>query len=227
MLYRSLILLPLVAAALAGCKPENKFQPPPPAEISVAKPLQQKVQPFMELTGNTVAFNTVDLVARVEGFLTAINYTDGAFVKKGDLLFLIEPTMYQAKVKQAQAELDSAKAQLVNAAGRVHPPGDAAAPERHGAEHLRPGQGQAQFGAANVENQDANLTIAQTNLGYTRVTAPFDGVVTKPSDLGRRAGRQRRRDQARHHRPARSDLRRIQHERAGRAQHPRQPQAPA
>ena len=99
MLYRSLILLPLVAAALAGCKPENKFQPPPPPEISVAVPLQQQVQPYEVLTGNTVAFNTVDLVARVEGFLSSINYTDGGFVKKGDLLFLIEQTMYQAKVK--------------------------------------------------------------------------------------------------------------------------------
>src|SRR5882757_5353783 len=141
MLYRSLILLPLVAAALAGCKPENKFQPPPPAEISVAKPLQKEVQPFEVLTGNTVAFNTVDLVARVEGFLTSINYTDGGFVKKGDTLFVIEQTMYQAKVKQAQAKLDSAR--------------------------------------ANVENQEGNLVIAQTNLGYTTVVAPYDGVVTK------------------------------------------------
>ena len=47
--------------------------------------MQQQVQPFEVLTGNTVAFNTVDLVARVEGFLTAIDYTDGGYVKKGDL----------------------------------------------------------------------------------------------------------------------------------------------
>src|SRR5260370_38461879 len=115
MVHRSLILLPLLAASLAGCKPENKFQPPPPAEVSVAVPLQQQVQPYEVLTGNTVAFNTVDLVARVEGFLSSINYTDGAFVKKGDLLFLIEQTMYQTKVKEAQATRDSPKAQLLNA----------------------------------------------------------------------------------------------------------------
>src|SRR5260370_25015427 len=115
MLYRSLILLLLVAAALAGCKPENKFEPPPPPEISVAKPLHLQVQPFEVLTGNTVAFNTVDLAARVEGFLSSINYTDGGFVKKGDLLFLIEPTMYQAKVQAAQAELHHSNARLLNA----------------------------------------------------------------------------------------------------------------
>src|SRR6185503_12511360 len=95
---RSLILLPLLAIALAGCKPENKFQPPPPPDISVAKPLQQEVAPFEVLTGNTVAFATVDLVARVEGFLTGINYIDGSFVKKDTVLFQIEQTMYKAKV---------------------------------------------------------------------------------------------------------------------------------
>src|SRR5262249_12926156 len=87
-----LIALSLLAVSLSGCKPENKFLPPPPPEISVAPPLQQSIVPFVEQTGNTQAFATVDLVARVEGFLTSINYQDGAFVKKGDLLFQIDPT---------------------------------------------------------------------------------------------------------------------------------------
>jgi len=110
-----LIVLGLSATALAGCKPENQFVPPPPAEVNVAPPVQQNVRPFVELTGNTTAFATVDLVARVEGFLQSIDYKDGAVVKKGDPLFLIEPTTYQAKVKQAEAELDSTKALLVQA----------------------------------------------------------------------------------------------------------------
>ena len=66
--------------------------------------------PFEVQTGNTVAFNTVDLVARVEGFLTSQNYVDGAIVKKGDTLFIIEQTMYKAKVKEAEAGLEAAKA---------------------------------------------------------------------------------------------------------------------
>ena len=110
MLNRSLkgwIALPLLAASLSACKPENKFMPPPPAEISVAVPQQQQVAPFEVLTGNTVAFAFVDLVARVEGFLTAIQYVDGALVKKGDTLFVIEQTMYKAKVKEAEAGVAS------------------------------------------------------------------------------------------------------------------------
>src|SRR5580693_4440401 len=177
MLYRSLILLPLVAAALAGCKPDNKFQPPPPPEISVAKPLQQQVQPYEVLTGNTVAFNTVDLVARVEGFLSSINYIDGGYVKKGDLLFLIEQTMYQAKVKEAQAELDSAKAQLLNAEAEFTRQ-ETLLRQNVTAQNTYD-QAKRDSARANVENQEGNLVIAQTNLGYTSVTAPFDGVVTK------------------------------------------------
>src|SRR5579871_5322478 len=100
-----LFSLSLFAMALAGCKPENKFVAPPPSEVSVAKPLQQNVRPFVELTGNTAAIATVDLVARVEGFLDSIDYKDGTFVKKGDPLFQIEPITYDAKVKQADADL--------------------------------------------------------------------------------------------------------------------------
>ena len=179
MLHRSLILLLLVAAALAGCKPENKFQPPPPPEISVAKPLQKEVQPFEVLTGNTVAFNTVDLVARVEGFLTSINYTDGGFVKKGDTLFVIEQTMYQAKVKEAQAELDSAKAQLLNAQAEFTRQETLLRQNVTAQNTFDQAQAKRDSARANVENQEGNLVIAQTNLGYTTVVAPYDGVVTK------------------------------------------------
>src|SRR6266849_4392993 len=172
MFNRSLILLPLLAAALAGCKPENKFQPPPPPEISVAKPLQQQVQPYEALTGNTVAFNTVDLVARVEGFLSSINYTDGGFVKKGDLLFLIEQTM-------SQAELDSAKAQLLNAQAEFTRQETLLRQNVTAQNTYDQAQAKRDSARANVENQEGNLVIAQTNLGYTSVTAPFDGIVTK------------------------------------------------
>jgi len=179
MVNRSLILLPVLAAALAGCKPENKFQPPPPAEISVAPPLQQQVQPYEVLTGNTAAFNTVDLVARVEGFLSSINYTDGGFVKKGDLLFLIEQTMYKAKLKEAEASLDSAKAQLLNAEAEFTRQETLLRQNVTAQNTYDQAKAKRDSARANVESQEGNLVIAQTNLGYTSVTAPFDGVVTK------------------------------------------------
>lgn len=178
-MYRSLILLPLLAAFLASCKPENKFQPPPPPEISVALPLKQEVVPYEELTGNTVAFNTVDLVARVEGFLTSQNYVDGSFVKKDTTLFVIEQTMYKAQVKEAEAQLDGAKAKLVQSEAEFTRQETLLRQNVTAQNTYDQAKAKRDSDRANVENAEGNLTIAQTNLGYTTVQAPFDGVVSK------------------------------------------------
>jgi RND family efflux transporter MFP subunit len=180
---RSLFLLPLLAASmaasLAGCKPENKFQPPPPPVISVAVPLQQNVTPYEELTGNTVAFATVDLVARVEGFLTSQNYVDGSVMKKGDTLFVIEQTMYKAQVKEAEAQLDGAKAKLVQSEAEFTRQETLLRQNVTAQNTYDQAKAKRDSDRANVENAEGNLTIAQTNLGYTTVQAPFDGIVSK------------------------------------------------
>ncbi|HSU04079.1 MAG TPA: efflux RND transporter periplasmic adaptor subunit, partial [Acetobacteraceae bacterium] len=85
----------LALAALTGCKKENAYVAPPPPQVGVAHPLARQVTPELEATGNSAAFNQVDLVARVEGFLQSIDYTDGSFAKAGQQLFLVEPAPYQ------------------------------------------------------------------------------------------------------------------------------------
>lgn len=177
--FLSLAVFAVLAVGLAACKPENKFMPPPPAEINVGVPLQQEVAPFEVLTGNTVAFAIVDLVARVEGFLTSQNYVDGSFVKKGDLLFTIEQTMYKAKVKEAQAQLDGAKASLVQAEAEFTRQETLLRQNVSAQNTFDQAKAKRDNARANVENAEGNLTIAQTNLSYTTVTAPFDGVVSK------------------------------------------------
>ena len=73
-----------LAALLAACNAsKNAYVPPPPAKVVVAQPLQQPVTLYFELTGNTQAINSVDLVARVQGYLESIDYKDGSFVTKG------------------------------------------------------------------------------------------------------------------------------------------------
>lgn len=168
-----------LAALLAGCKPENKFQPPPPAEVSVGVPVKQEVAPFEVLTGNTVAFATVDLVARVEGFLTSQNYVDGSEMKKDDQLFGIEQTMYKAKVKEAEAQLDGAKASLAQAEAEFTRQETLLRQNVSAQATYDTAKAKRDNARANVENAEGNLTIAQTNLGYTTVTAPFDGIVSK------------------------------------------------
>jgi RND family efflux transporter MFP subunit len=176
---RSLILVAGLAISVAACKPDNKFVAPPPAEVSVALPLQQKVVPYIEQTGNTQAVNTVDLVARVEGFLTEVEYQDGQFAKKGEPLFKIDPTTYAAKVKQAEAEVVSAKALLVQAEAEFKRQETLLRQNVSAQNTYDQAKAKRDSNQANVENQSANLVIAQANLDYTGVVAPFDGVVTK------------------------------------------------
>ena len=168
-----------MAALITGCKPENKFQPPPPANINVGVPVKQDVAPFEVLTGNTVAFATVDLVARVEGFLTSQNYVDGSEMKKGQQLFGIEQTMYKAKVKEAEAQLDGAKASLVQAEAEFTRQETLLRQNVSAQTTFDTAKAKRDNARANVENAEGNLTIAQTNLGYTTVLAPFDGIVSK------------------------------------------------
>ncbi len=104
----------LMSSVLAvGCNASrNAYVPPPPPKVVVAQPLQKPVTLYLELTGNTSPFKSVDLVARVQGFLTDIDYVDGAAVKEGDKLFGIERDTYQAQLDQAKATLASNQATL-------------------------------------------------------------------------------------------------------------------
>src|SRR6201986_2351780 len=104
-----------VVLLVDGCKRTNQYAPPPPPKVSVAKPLAEKITRYLEATGNTASVASVDLVARVQGFVQAISYTDGAEVKTGDILFTIEPLPYQASLEQAQAAEASAQATFNNA----------------------------------------------------------------------------------------------------------------
>ena len=76
---------------LAACGQNNTYVAPPPPKVTVAKPVEQKVTRYFEATGNAAAINSANLVARVQGFLTEVTYTDGTPVKKGQHLFTIEP----------------------------------------------------------------------------------------------------------------------------------------
>src|SRR5438105_13511104 len=105
------LLACLVAVGLlAACGQSNTYVAPPPPKVTVAKPVEQKVTRYFEATGNAAAVNSANLVARVQGFLTEIKYTDGAAVKKGEHLFTIEPEPYRLKLQQAQAAEASAEA---------------------------------------------------------------------------------------------------------------------
>jgi multidrug efflux system membrane fusion protein len=165
--------------AVGACGQQNSFVPPPPPKVTVAQPLQQQVPLYAELTGNTKAFNEVKLEARVQGFLEQQKYVDGALVKKGDLLFVIQQNTYQAQLEQAQATLDSSKATQANA--QVEYSRQATLGQQQFASQARIDDAKTKLAEAdaNVLSAQANLDISTINLGYTEVTAPFDGIATR------------------------------------------------
>jgi len=168
----------LAVPLLSGCKKQNAFVEPPPPQVGVAHPLQQEVTPYLELTGNAQAVNQVDLVARVQGFLQSINYQDGASVKLGDTLFLIEPAPYEARLQQAQASLAAGQAQLTQSQAEFNRQSSLGKNDFSSQSAVDQARSARDSNQANLTNQQAGVTQAAINLGYTRVTAPFDGQVT-------------------------------------------------
>jgi RND family efflux transporter MFP subunit len=99
----------LAIVVLAGCR-GNQYAPPPPPEVTVAQPVQREVTTYNEFPGQTVAVESVELRARVQGYLQSMHFTPGGLVKQNDLLFVIEPTLYQTRVDQADADVKAAEA---------------------------------------------------------------------------------------------------------------------
>jgi RND family efflux transporter MFP subunit len=170
------LAIALVLAATTSCgDSKNQYVAPPPPKVTVAKPEVRTVTENLEFTGNTAAYATVKLVARVQGYLEKIHFADGAPVKKGDLLFTIQQDQYKAQLKQAQAEVAAAKAKLDNAITEydryVRLFKQKAAPETF----VDQWKYTKDSSAAALENAQAQLEIARLNLSYTTVTAPFNG----------------------------------------------------
>jgi membrane fusion protein, multidrug efflux system len=169
----------LAALAASGCKrQQTAFVAPPPPQVVVAQPLRHAVTPNLDATGDLVAYNQVDLVARVSGFLQSIDYTDGAVVHTGQTLFVIEPVPYQAKLQQAQAALESAQAQAAQTDAEYQRQASLGRTDFSSRSTVDQARAARDSNRANVINDQAGVTQAAINLGYTRVTAPFDGVVT-------------------------------------------------
>jgi len=169
----------MFAVLLVGCNgSKNAYVPPPPPKVVVAQPIQQPVTLYFELTGNTQAINSVDLVARVQGYLESIDYKDGSFATKGTQLFGIERDNYQQQLDQANATLAANEATLEynkTEYQRQLTLGRQDFASQATVQQWRANQDSA---AANVLVAKAQIEVAKINLGYTNVAAPFDGVVS-------------------------------------------------
>jgi RND family efflux transporter MFP subunit len=172
-----IVIAALTLPILAGCE-QNTFVPPPPPKVEVANPLQAPITRYLEATGNTAAIKSVDLVARVQGFLASIDYKDGTFVKQGTTLFTIEPEPYKLKLDQAQAAQTGAEASLKQAEADFKRQTDLVAKQAVSVATLDTSTSTRDNAQASLQQAQANTRIAEVNYGYTKVTAPFDGIVT-------------------------------------------------
>jgi len=187
-LVRSMLVL-VTAATLAGCGAKNAYVPPPPPKVVVAQPLQQPVTLYLNLTGNTAPFRTVTLVARVQGYLESIDYQDGSAVTKGTPLFGIERDTYQAQLDQAKGQLAHDQAVLGEAQIDLTRYQTLEKQQSIAAQQSQDQAFVVEQDKGTVAVDQANVETATINLGYTRVLAPFDGIVTNHQvDLGALVG---------------------------------------
>ena len=163
MTWKSLLSLGcgLAAAALAGCpKPPEPPKPTPPT-VTVAPPASEPVTDSIDLTGTVSASLTVDLVARVSGFLKPIEFTPGTYVQANQPLFEIEPDSYQQQLLLAQAQLTKAASEYTRQVGL--------------AKDNATSTSNVEKALSDRDQAAAQVELAKLNVGYTHVAAPFAG----------------------------------------------------
>jgi RND family efflux transporter MFP subunit len=168
----------LALAVLAGCEQKNTYVAPPPPKVTVAPPVKRKVTLYLEATGNSAAINSGNLVARVAGFVESINYNDGDFVKKGKVLFTIEPESYKLKLEQSQAIEAAAKATLRQNQADFERQQNLVKTNAVSKSAYDAALATRDIAQQTVKQDEIATQLSAINYGYTSVTAPYDGVVT-------------------------------------------------
>ena len=189
---KKLMYIFLVLSVLTGCKEKKDagaMKGMPTLAISVAKPIVKDITLTKDYPGYLTTEKTVNLVARVNGTLQSVSYAPGGRVKKGQLLFVIEPTLYNDKVAQAEAELKTAQAQLEYARNNYSRMKEAVKSDAVSQIQVLQSESSVTEGVAAVSNAEAALSTVRTNLGYCYVRAPFDGTISKSTvDIGSYVG---------------------------------------
>lgn len=183
---RILPMVPLGCLALlsslgTGCdrKPVEKMVPPPPS-VSISQPIHKEITDFSVYTGQTDAVSTVEIRARVTGYLEKIHFEAGQNVKAGDPLFLIDPRPYKDAYDEAAAQVELTKAQLqLNKTTLARDQEIAKTPGAMSQQSLDVDAAAVAEAAAQVAAAQANLETAKLNLDWTNVTAPIDGRIDR------------------------------------------------
>ena len=166
-----------LALATTGCGPKPvKIDPPP--SVVVATPLSEKIVDWDDYVGHFEAVDAVDIRPRVSGYLSATPFKDGDFVKKGAVLFEIDPRPYQAAVDAAKAQLTRAKAVAANAQAEKSRAEALFAAKAISEQDEISRLATAQTATADTSAAEAALATAELNLSFTKVRAPISGRIS-------------------------------------------------
>ncbi len=171
------MLSAVVLVAVSACSQAPPAAPPPPPEVLVVEPVQRDVPIAMELVGQAVGSQDVEIRARVEGFLQTIAFTEGTLVKKGQLLYQIDPSDLKAALANSQADLATAQARLDKTNNDVKRFTPLVAKQAVSQQELDNALSARDAADAMVKAQEAAVEKAQLNLGYATITAPVDGLI--------------------------------------------------
>src|SRR5499426_1272061 len=179
----------LLAAGIA-CSKKEAPPPPPPPEVQVAEVVQRDVPIYVELVGSTLGSEDIEIRARVEGYLVAIDFTEGSFVRKGQPLYKIDPEPFRVAVDEAKTSLATAQAALEKTDNDVARFKPLFAKQAVSQQELDNALSAQEAAKAQVDAYKAAVAQARLNLGYTNITSPVDGVIgTTQKKVGSLVGR--------------------------------------
>ncbi len=178
MSLRHFVLFPLSFLLLAGCaRPAAQQAAPADPQVTVATVVAREVTEWDEFTGRLEAVNTVAIRPRVSGYVAAVRFVEGGIVRRGALLFQIDPRPFQAEVDRLRAELLRARATVARANSERQRANRLSAENAMSHEERERRASVADESAAEVAAVEAGLRAAELNLEFTRVMSPIDGRV--------------------------------------------------
>ena len=173
---RTVYIIVLSGMLFTGCDKTQKITTVEALPVEVAKPVVKDVTLTREYPGYLTAETSIDVVGRVNGTLLSKNYPSGERVKKGQTLFVVDPTLYQNAVKQAEAALKTAQANLVYAQSNYDRMKEAIKSDAVSRIQLVQAESNVESCEAAVSNAEAELKTARTNLSYCYIKSPIDGI---------------------------------------------------
>jgi len=178
MIFPGMMVILTLALLLSACDSSEKAASQlPPLSVRVTQSIVQDVPLSMDLVGTTMGTQDVPIRTRVEGYLETMEFEEGTFVKKGDMLYTIDAQPFQAKLVAAQSQLAGAqtsRAKTQSDLARIRPLAEIKAVSE---QDLDSAVAQEAAARASVRASEANVELAEIELGYTQIHAPIDGLI--------------------------------------------------